>query len=199
MGWLSFLFGGGRNVVAETAEVFRVNSEKQASRLIGLDQAVLAQYAAEYHSRQNRTWIDALADGLNRLVRPVLTLAIFAPLALTIYDPTAMAEIWLALATVPSEFWVLQGVVISFYFGGRMQMKALGSKSSFEASAAALRDLAAEAQDPVEAEDPDPVEASKPAVAEAPAETVDLVLPETANTGNAAIDEWIALKRQAAQ
>ena len=42
------LFGGGRNVIAETAGVLRENSEAGAQRQAEYAQAALAQYAAEF-------------------------------------------------------------------------------------------------------------------------------------------------------
>lgn len=162
IGFIKALFGGA-GAVKDVAEVFTVNKEAQAARLVGLDAATVAQYAAEFHERQNRTWIDALADGLNRLVRPVLTIAIFAPIPMTIYAPDKAGNTWAALATIPTEYWAVMGVVISFYFGGRMQVKALGSRKSLEAAASAARALVKEdAAEPIEAEPVDE-KAAKPA------------------------------------
>ena len=49
---LSFIFGGGRNVIAETAHVFRENAEAAGQREVHLTSQALAQYAAEFaHSR----------------------------------------------------------------------------------------------------------------------------------------------------
>ena len=131
---------GGRNVVAETVEVFRPNAEKSAQRGADHKRAALDQYAAEFHERQNRTWVDAFADGLNRLVRPTITLLIIWPIVEARVSPDAATATWLALSTIPTEYWALVGVVMSFYFGGRMQIKALGAKS-FVAAAQASRAL----------------------------------------------------------
>ena len=65
LGFVGNLFGGGRNVIAETAEVFRPNAENQAQREAEYNRAALGQYSAEFHARQNRTWIDSFADALN--------------------------------------------------------------------------------------------------------------------------------------
>lgn len=148
MGLMRWIFGS-RGVVRDLsdalvsgAEVFRPNAERSAQRETDIKGAVMAQYAAEFHRRANRTWIDALADGLNRLVRPLLTLLVFLPLVMTYSDPVQMALVWEALSTLPDYYWYILGLIITFYFGGRMQVKSLeGVKSQFEASAAAARNL----------------------------------------------------------
>ena len=42
------LFGGNRNVIRETVEVFRPNAEAEEQRLSIKEQAALAQFAAEF-------------------------------------------------------------------------------------------------------------------------------------------------------
>lgn len=132
------LFGNGRNVVAETVGVFRPNAELSAARAATHRAAALGQYAAEFHARENRTWIDALADAINRLVRPVITLALLYPIPATIHDPEAMAKVWAAIATLPPGYWAVVGIVLPFYFGGRMQIKALNAGKWRAAAAAAI-------------------------------------------------------------
>ena len=142
MSFWSFLFGGNRNVIAETVEVFRPNAERDADRAARHQTAALAQYAAEFHARDNRTWIDALADGMNRMVRPLVTIALIYPIPATVYAPERMATVWIAIATLPPGYWAVVGIVLPFYFGGRMQMKALAS-SEWRAAAAAASALSA--------------------------------------------------------
>ncbi len=144
MGILNFLFGGGRNVVTETIEVFRPNEENSAQRAADHATAALNQYATEFHHRENRNWLDALADGLNRLVRPVVTIGLLYPIPATVGNPERMASVWSALATLPPGYWAIVGIVLPFYFGGRMQMKALAS-SEWRAAADAASALSAHA------------------------------------------------------
>lgn len=59
---MGLLFGSGRNVVAETAEVFRVNAEAQDARAVGLHGAALAQFGAEF-ARARRSRFDRVMDG----------------------------------------------------------------------------------------------------------------------------------------
>ena len=91
---------------------------------LGLDQATLAQFAAEFGARQNRTWWDSLVDGLNRLPRPLLTFAVLALFVLAPADPERFLEIAVAYEAVPDGLWALLAIIIGFYFGGRMQIKS---------------------------------------------------------------------------
>jgi hypothetical protein len=63
--FMALLFGGGRNAIVETAEVFRENAEKAGNRSAELKGAALAQFAAEF-AVPRRGWFDRLMDGLNR-------------------------------------------------------------------------------------------------------------------------------------
>lgn len=148
LGFVGNLFSGNRNVIAETAEVFRPNAENQAQREAEYNRAALGQYSAEFHDRQNRNLIDSLADALNRLIRPVLTIGIVFPIPMTIYDPAAMAEVWQTLAEIPQEYWYLFGIVVGFYFGGRMQIKGQNFRQAVASSVAAV--VAPQTSQPVE-------------------------------------------------
>jgi len=140
MSLVGALFGGGRNVVAETAGIFAPNAEASAQRAAESQAAALAQYAAEFHERAQRAWLDVVADGLNRLVRPVVTLGLFAPIVMTLRDPEGMIRVWTAIATLPPGYWAIVGIVLPFYFGGRMQVKSLEA-GQFRAAAAAVAQL----------------------------------------------------------
>ncbi|NVK62802.1 MAG: carboxylesterase [Rhodobacteraceae bacterium] len=116
------MFGDGRNVVAETAEVFRANAEASAGRAHALDSAALAQLSAEFAPRQ-RGWFDRLMDGVNRLPRPLMVLGLVWMLVETARNPEAMARVFGAWAVLPEAAWVVFGIVVTFYFGGRAQLK----------------------------------------------------------------------------
>lgn len=139
--FLMELFGSGRYPLLETVEVFRPNAERSEQRIADQSAAAMAQYAAEFHARVHRTWIDAFADGLNRLVRPVVTLGLLYPIPATVLAPDKMGKVWLAIATLPAGYWAVIGIVLPFYFGGRMQVKAL-SASDWRAAAHAAAELA---------------------------------------------------------
>jgi len=115
----------------ELIEVFTPNAEQQKIRehlehmaLSEQDMASLQQFAAEFHAREGRTWWDSLVDGLNRLPRPLITLGVLAFFVLAPYDPVRFLEIAKAYEVIPEGFWALLGVIIAFYFGGRMQVKS---------------------------------------------------------------------------
>lgn len=153
------LFGQGRNLIADTAEVFRENAEGAGQRDLIRHQAALAQLAAEF--RPNRHWFDSLMDGLNRLPRPMLAMGTLGLFAAAMVDPIWFAERMQGLALVPEALWWLMGAVVSFYFGARHQAKGQDFQREIAQTLArvpvvidntrALRDLA---RDP--ADDPQP-------------------------------------------
>lgn len=129
MGWLSSLgsvFKGGK----EVAEVFVENKENKGQRKheevmadVDRDLASLQQFSKEFHDRQNRTRWDSFVDGLNRLPRPLITIAILSFFVLAPLNPTKFLEIAQAYNLMPEGYWTLLSVIIGFYFGGRMQIK----------------------------------------------------------------------------
>lgn len=118
------LFGGGRNLVTDTIETFRPNAEAQSKRGHDLDSAAMAQLAAEFHARGKRGWFDQLMDGINRLPRPMLVFSVFGLLAWTAVDPIEAAKVFTSWAIIPVEFWYVVLAIVTFYFGGRHQVKA---------------------------------------------------------------------------
>ena len=119
---------GVAEAVKGVAGVFRENREARGVRGHEQNMAVLGQYAAEFMPRDNRTWFDSLSDGLNRLVRPLFAIACFLSLiAVPVWPERALyaAE---ALAAMPDGYWLLVGLVVTFYFGGRMQLKSQNFK-----------------------------------------------------------------------
>ncbi|MFV2035152.1 MAG: holin family protein, partial [Halocynthiibacter sp.] len=119
---LNLIFGGGRNVVAETAQVFRENAEAGAARSVELQGAVLAQYAAEFKTPQ-KGGFDRFMDGVNRIPRPALALGTLGLFVVAMIDPVWFALRMQGLGLVPEPLWWLLGVVVSFYFGARHQAK----------------------------------------------------------------------------
>ena len=57
---MGLLFGGGANVIRDTAEMFRVNAEAQAARDAGLQDAALEQFAAEFLARSKQSRFDRI-------------------------------------------------------------------------------------------------------------------------------------------
>ncbi|MEM9969989.1 MAG: holin family protein [Pseudomonadota bacterium] len=116
------IFGGGRNVVAETVEVFRPNAEAQAMRDAAQQAAALAQFAAEF-GIERKGWFDRFIDGLNRLPRPMLAFGTLGLFAAAMIDPVWFAKRMQGIALVPEPLWWLMGAIVSFYFGARHQTK----------------------------------------------------------------------------
>lgn len=118
---LNTIFGGGRNVVAETAQVFRENAENAAIREVDRHDAALSQYAAEF--RCPRSPFDTVIDGINRLPRPMLAFGTIGLFVSAMVDPLWFSERMQGLALVPEALWWLMGAIVSFYFGARHQLK----------------------------------------------------------------------------
>jgi hypothetical protein len=106
--------------------------------------AAQGQYAAEFQDRTNRTWFDSFMDGLNRFVRPAITLYFaWLILILPISDLEHFANIMLGYSAVPEALWILFGTIVSFYFGGRVIEKIAVTK----ADVARAKDVAKELKD----------------------------------------------------
>lgn len=121
-GLMAFLFGDGRNVVAETAEVFRENAEKAAMREADARSDSLEQFATEFiHAR--RGLFDRFVDALNRLPRPMLALGTIWLFVMAMRQPDEFIRGMEGLTLVPEPLWWLMGAIVSFYFGARHQAK----------------------------------------------------------------------------
>ncbi len=120
---VSNIIDAGANAVERVAGVFTSNSEKDAQRSADEQMALLQSYQAEFHHRENRTLVDAIADAFNRLVRPVIVILVLFIFVLAYINPEHFAKITLALSSIPTGYWALLSVIIGFYFGGRMQLK----------------------------------------------------------------------------
>ncbi|MGZ2258235.1 holin family protein [Roseobacter sp. A03A-229] len=122
-GILNIIFGNDRNVIAQTAEVFRENTEEGAERAQNLRLGAMAQFAQEFEvARQG--WFDRVMDGVNRLPRPALALGTLGLFLAAMIDPVWFAARMQGIALVPEPLWWLLGVIVSFYFGARHQVKS---------------------------------------------------------------------------
>lgn len=143
---LGVLFGGGRNILRETAEVFVENAEAGAARQAEYSRAALSQYAAEFAvARQGR--FDRFMDGLNRVPRPALALGTLGLFVSAMTNPIWFAERMQGIALVPEPLWWLMGAIVSFYFGARYQTKAQSFQHSIATtmamSAGVVKNIAA--------------------------------------------------------
>jgi len=176
------ILGGGRNVIAETAGVFRENSESGAQRNAEYAQAAMAQFGAEF-AVERKGWFDRFMDGLNRLPRPLMVVATFALFASSMFDPLWFAERMQGLALVPEPLWWLAGTIVSFYFAGRFQITSQQMAKSISRTTALvpqvmenIRTLRA-------------LRFDSPGVADTGTDA-DLTTHATAASDNTAVSEW---------
>jgi uncharacterized protein YacL len=117
------IFGSNINAVRDTVEVFRENAEAGAARASQVQGQAMEQYGAEFVlARQG--WFDRFMDGVNRLPRPMLALGTLGLFITAMVSPLWFSERMQGIALVPEPLWWLLGVIVSFYFGARHQVKA---------------------------------------------------------------------------
>ena len=171
--FFSLLFGSSRNVVVETAEVFRENAENAGVRAAEAQSAALAQFSSEFRQTR-RGFFDRFVDGLNRLPRPLMAFGTLGLITAAMVEPVWFASRMQGLALVPEPLWWLMGAIVSFYFGARHQLKG----QEFQQSIADSLSMAGQMQRDTSA-------------AVTPAQVMAERLP--ARDGNAALEEWRAL------
>ncbi len=175
---LGLMFGSGRNVVADTVEVFRVNAEAQAGREAGLQSAALQQFGQEFRVTQ-RGWFDRFMDALNRVPRPAMALGTLAMFVAAMVDPVWFAARMTGIALVPEPLWWLLGAIVSFYFGSRYQAKGQDFQRDLAVTLSAvpqvvrtigdieaLRDVTPRQDTPAVLSDDDSLQSDNPALAE---------------------------------
>ncbi|MFW8593200.1 holin family protein [Cribrihabitans neustonicus] len=184
--FLTMTFGTQKNVLRETVEVFRENAEAGASRAYELRAAALSQFGAEFRTgRKGR--FDRFMDGVNRLPRPMLALGTIGLMVAALADPLWFAARMQGIALVPEPLWWLLGVIVSFYFGARHQVKAQEFQEGIAASIARLPEAAGNiaALDAMRAARPGPAGTGTDAAAR---------LDATAPDANPALEEWKRLR-----
>lgn len=120
---LNVVFGGDRNVVRDTVGVFRENAEAGAARGAVVQGQAMEQYGEEF-SGASRGGFDRFMDGVNRLPRPALALGTLGLFISAMVAPLWFAQRMQGIALVPEPLWWLLGVIVSFYFGARHQVKS---------------------------------------------------------------------------
>ncbi|MCW8842968.1 MAG: holin family protein, partial [Rhodobacteraceae bacterium] len=103
---LTAIFGEGRNVLRETAEVFRENADAGAERSKEVRLATLAAQSAEFRD-SGRSRFDQIMDGVNRLPRPVMALGCIGMVIVAMIDPIWFSARMAGLALVPEPLWWL--------------------------------------------------------------------------------------------
>jgi len=141
-GLLGLIFGGGRNVIRETLEVFRGNNEAGEVREAAYRSAALSQFAGEF-ALERKGLFDRFVDGLNRLPRPALALGTLGLFISAMIDPIWFAARMQGIALVPEPLWWLLGAIVSFYFGARHQTKGQEFQRSIAMTLARATDVTA--------------------------------------------------------
>ena len=137
---LSTLFGGGRNALRETVEVFRENAEGAAGRQHEIQVAALEQFASEF-VLPRKGLFDRFMDGVNRLPRPAMALGTLGLFVAAMVDPIWFAARMQGIALVPEPLWWLLGAIVSFYFGARHQWKGQEFQRSMAATLASAKNV----------------------------------------------------------
>ena len=116
----SSVFGNGRNVIVETAQVFRENAEGAAVRQASIQTQSMQQFASEF-TVQRQGGFDRFMDPLNRLPRPLLAFGTIGLFVVAMSDPVWFSTRMQGISLVPDPLWWLMGAIVSFYFGARHQ------------------------------------------------------------------------------
>ena len=186
-GVLGLLFGGGRNVVRETAEVFFENTEAGAARAEAMQRQAMSEFGAEF-AVPRRGWFDRFMDGLNRLPRPALAMGTLCLFVAAMVDPLWFAARMQGIALVPEPMWWLLGVIVSFYFGARHHTKAQDLQreiaDTFARAPLAMANMTAL----------DVMRADTPGAAD-PGPDAALTLSAADPEANPALDHWRKLRR----
>ena len=117
------MFGGGGNMVHDTVEVFRENAEVGSQRGAQVQMQAMREYGQEF-AIPRQGWFDRFMDGVNRLPRPALALGTLGLFVAAMIDPLWFSQRMQGIALVPEPMWWLLGVIVSFYFGARHQVKS---------------------------------------------------------------------------
>ena len=117
------MFGGGGNMVRDTVEVFRENVEADSQRGAQVQMQAMREYGQEF-AIPRQGWFDRFMDGVNRLPRPALALGTLGLFVAAMIDPLWFSQRMQGIALVPEPMWWLLGVIVSFYFGARHQVKS---------------------------------------------------------------------------
>ncbi len=107
------------NTVVNVKGAFTGNRQEQDEQQSKQFMMGLQAYSAEFAPRKNRSWWDSLWDGLNRMPRPLIVLAIFWYFSLAYREPDEFQVLNIALDTVPERMWYIMSAVVSFYFVAR--------------------------------------------------------------------------------
>jgi hypothetical protein len=93
--------------------------------------ALRDQVKAEWQAPEKNNWWNAFVDGMNRLIRPAITIWVcLLVFALPIYDLTLFQAVVVAYNAIPEYLWLVLLGILGFWFGDRMLMGARKTKVS---------------------------------------------------------------------
>ena len=123
----NFLGGGVAKPIRDIAGTFVAPKDTRALNEHEYKLAVLQQFQA-YTTSEKGSVFERFVSGLNALPRPILALGSIFLVGYSIYDSERATAAYAALEIIPTELWGMLGIVVSFYMGGRLQIKALNAK-----------------------------------------------------------------------
>lgn len=183
---IGVVFGSGRNALRETVEVFRENAEAGAQRARDVQGQAMVQFGAEF-AGPRRGVFDRVMDGVNRLPRPALALGTLGLFVTAMVDPLWFAARMQGIALVPEPLWWLLGVIVSFYFGARHQLK---SQSFQREIAAAMVRVPEVSRNIARLEE---MRAESPGAAD-PGSDAQLAVAAVGSGDNPALEDWKRLR-----
>lgn len=180
----SSVFGSGRNVIVETAEVFRENAEAAGQREAAIKQQSMQQFAAEFFVPR-KGGFDRLMDRLNRLPRPLLAFGTIGLFVVAMTDPVWFSSRMQGISLVPDPLWWLMGAIVSFYFCARHQVHSQEFQRSIAQTLARVPTVVENTR-ALEA-----LRADSPQVADS-APSADITREVVRPGSNPALDAWVA-------
>ena len=122
-----FLSGNAVQGIRSVAGAFTAPKDTRALNDHEYKLAVLSQFQA-YTTADKGSWFERFVGGLNALPRPIMALGVISLIGYALFDPVKATAAYASLQTIPSELWGMLAIVVSFYMGGRLQVKSLGAK-----------------------------------------------------------------------
>ncbi len=196
-GILGLLFGSGRNVVKNTVDVIRDTADPGNLSGTEVQMQAMRQHGAEFQ-RTEKGGFDRFMDGVNRLPRPLLALGTLGLFVSAMVSPLWFSERMQGIALVPEPLWWLLGVIVSFYFGARHQVKSQQFQREIAQSVAAapavlenIREIRALQEETPKTDAPqaDTPQSNTLGVADT-AQDAPLQLKTIEPTDNPALDDW---------
>ena len=189
--FLAVLFGSNRNILRETAEIFVENAETGAQRGAQMQGQAMQQFGAEF-VLPRQGGFDRFMDGVNRLPRPALALGTLGLFVAAMVDPLWFASRMQGVALVPEPLWWLLGVIVSFYFGARHQIKAQGFQRDLAETMARVPQVMQNLNELAEMDAENAAE--MPGVAD-PGVDAALAVSVVRAEDNPALEDWLKLRR----